>query len=194
MKWFSAFINILFVLASSSLSAKNESGSFAQDQLTKKTMIRKAALDDVKEMILLSSQKRKQYEKYQPIFQKEAKGAIDFQTKFFKDSLFRENVIALVSVVGNSKIDGFIIGTIVNSPPVYNPGGKICLVDDFMVSDSSLWGTVGKNLLDRVVELGKGKGAVLANVVCGPLDKPKKEMLNQYGFQVATEWNVKWIK
>lgn len=154
-------------------------------------MIRKATPDDLKDIALLSAQKRKQYEKYQPQFHKEAEGAIELQTNFLKDSIIRDNVIALVNMGADQKINGFIIGSIVNSPPVYNPGGKVCFVDDFMVSDPSLWATLGKALLDQVVELGRGKGAVLANVVCGPLDKPKKEMLNQYGFGVATEWNVK---
>ena len=156
--------------------------------------IRKATTDDVKIIASLSALKRKQYENYQPQFHKEAEGAVELQTVFLKDFLSKENVIALIYGDGAQKINGFIIGAVVNSPPVYNPGGKVCFVDDFMVSDPSLWSTVGKALLERVIELGKEKGAVLANVVCGPLDKPKKEMLNQYGFGVATEWNVKPIK
>jgi hypothetical protein len=156
--------------------------------------LRKAAADDIKDIASISSLKRKQYERYQPQFHKEAEGAVELQTNFLRDSLPKGNVIALVHVDGEQKINGFIIGAIVDSPPVYNPGGKVCFVDDFMVSDPSLWGTVGKALLDRVIELGKEKGAVLANVVCGPLDKPKKEMLDQNGFGVATEWNVKSIQ
>lgn len=150
--------------------------------------------EDVAEMALLSSRKRKQYEKYQPQFHKEAEGAMELQTVFLKDSLEKDNIIALVSADKGQKIEGFIIGAIVHAPPVYNPGGKVCFVDDFMVADPSLWATVGKNLLDRVVEQSKEKGAVLANIVCGPLDAPKKEMLNQHGFSVAIEWNVKSLK
>ncbi len=153
--------------------------------------VRKAVTDDIKFIAVLSSIKRKQYEKFQPQFHKEAEGASEIQANYFKDSLLKDNVIALVNMDEGQKINGFIIGTIVSSPPVYNPGGKICFVDDFMVSDPSLWGTVGKALLDEVVKYGKEKGAVLANVVCGPLDKPKKDMLHQYGFGVVTEWNVK---
>lgn len=156
-------------------------------------MLRKATADDIQAIALLSSIKRKQYGKYQPQFHKEAEGALELQTNFLKDSLTKDNVLALVNVEGDQKLNGFIIGTIVNSPPVYDPGGRICFVDDFMISDPSLWMTVGKALLDRVVELGKEKGAVLANVVCGPLDGPKKEMLIRYGFGIATEWHIKAI-
>lgn len=156
--------------------------------------LRKAGIDDVKDIAALCASKRKQYEKYQPVFHREADGALEIQADFLKDSIVRENVIALVNVEGGTGVNGFIIGVVVNSPPVYNPGGKVCFVDDFMVSDPSLWATAGKALLDRVIELGKEKGAVLANVVCGPLDKPKKDMLQQYGFGIATEWNVKIIE
>jgi hypothetical protein len=156
--------------------------------------LRKAVVDDVNDIAALCALKREQYEKYQPVFHHEADGALEIQTNFLKDSITRENVIALINVDGDVRTNGFIIGAIVNSPPVYNPGGKVCFVDDFMVLDPSLWATVGKALLDRIIELSKEKGAVLANVVCGPLDKPKKDMLQQHGFGIATEWNIKIIK
>ncbi len=153
--------------------------------------LRKATLEDIGDIALLSALKRKQYEKYQPQFHKEAEGALELQKDFLRDSLLRDNVIALVHAGEGSMINGFIIGAIVTAPPVYNPGGKVCFVDDFMVSDPSLWDRVGKTLLDRVLELSKEKGAVLANVVCGPLDGSKKLLLSQYGFNVATEWHIK---
>ena len=156
-------------------------------------MIRKAIPEDVPEIARLSSLKRKQYEQYQPVFHKEAEGAFDKQVLFLKDNISKDHLIVLVHEEGQ-KINGFIIGALVNAPPVYNPGGKVCLVDDFMVEDPSLWTRVGLSLLNRVTELGKEKGAVLVNVVCGPMDKPKSEMLAKFGFDVATEWHVKSIK
>ena len=157
-------------------------------------MIRKATLEDVPEIARLSSLKRKQYEQYQPVFHKEAEGALEKQSLFLKDNITKDHLMVLVHDEAGKKINGFIIGAIVNAPPVYNPGGKVCLVDDFMVEDPSLWATVGVLLLNQVVELGKEKGAVLANVVCGPMDQPKREMLDKFGFDVATEWHVKSIK
>ncbi len=157
-------------------------------------MIRKATLEDVPEIARLSALKRKQYEQYQPVFHKEAEGALDKQVLFLKDNISKDHLIALVNEEAGKKINGFIIGALVNAPPVYNPGGKVCLVDDFMVEDPSLWTTMGVSLLNRVIELGKEKGAVLVNVVCGPMDKSKREMLAKFGFDMATEWHVKSIK
>ncbi len=154
--------------------------------------IRQAALDDVTQIALLASQKRRQYEKYQPVFHKESGKALELHTAFLKDILPKGNNLVWVSETGGH-LDGFIIGVIVNAPPVYAPGGKICFVDDFMVEDPGLWATVGRGLLGRVLDEAKEKGAVLANVVCGPLDQPKRDLLSGGGFQVASEWHVKNI-
>ncbi len=126
--------------------------------------IRKATTDDVKIIASLSALKRKQYENYQPQFHKEAEGAVELQTVFLKDFLSKENVIALIYGDGAQKINGFIIGAVVNSPPVYNPGGKVCFVDDFMVSDPSLTrppqpGPVEKSYFSI---MGQEKGGIYA--------------------------------
>ena len=156
--------------------------------------VRKATPLDVQDIARLSALKRKQYEKYQPVFHKEAENAFSAQSLFLTGFLQKENVVALVEEDAEKGITGFVIGAITNAPPVYDPGGQVCLVDDFMVTDPSQWETLGKALLDKVVELCKEKGAVLAIVVCGPLDKAKRDMLNRGGFSVATEWNVKDIR
>lgn len=154
--------------------------------------LRKAVENDIESVALLAAQKRRQYEKYQPVFHKESGKALELHTAFLKDSLQKENNLVWVSET-NGLIDGFIIGSIVNAPPVYAPGGQICFVDDFMVESSTLWATVGRQLLDKVMEEAKGRGAVLTNVVCGPLDQPKRELLAGTRFQVASEWHVRKI-
>jgi hypothetical protein len=154
--------------------------------------MRLAQTGDLQAVALLAAQKRKQYEKYQPVFHKESEKALEIHSVFLKDILSKENTMAWVSE-RDGHIDGFIVGTIVNAPPVYNPGGKICLVDDFMVERPELWATVGRELLDKVMQSAKDKGAVLANVVCGPLDKAKRDLLSSLNFGVASEWLVKKI-
>lgn len=154
--------------------------------------IRQAVEKDIAPISLLAAQKRKQYEKYEPVFHKESGKALVLHTAFLKDALLKDNTIILVSET-NGHIDGFIIGAIVNAPPVYAPGGKICFVDDFTVENPGLWATVGRQLLGKVVEESKDKGAVLANVVCGPLDQAKRDFLSGGGFSVASEWHVRII-
>jgi N-acetylglutamate synthase-like GNAT family acetyltransferase len=154
--------------------------------------IRQASPDDVNQITLLASQKRRQYEKYQPLFHKESPAAVGLHGAFLRDSLSKENTVVWVSeTVG--RLDGFIIGILVNAPPVYTPGGKICLVDDFMVESPSLWATIGRELLARVMASAKERGAVLANVVCGPLDLAKRDFLSEGGFSVASEWHIRKI-
>ncbi len=154
--------------------------------------IRLAQPGDLQAVALLAAQKRKQYENYQPVFHKESEKALEIHSVFLKDTLSKENTMVWVSEK-NDQIDGFIIGAVVSAPPVYNPGGKICFVDDFMVERPELWATVGRELLDKVMESAKDKGAVLANVVCGPLDQAKRDLLSGQKFGVASEWHVKTI-
>jgi GNAT superfamily N-acetyltransferase len=154
--------------------------------------LRKAENRDLPAIASLASQKRGQYEKYQPLFHKESPRALEAHTAFLRDSLSKDNVIPLVHET-DGPIDGFIIGAIVAAPPVYEPGGKVCFVDDFMVERPELWATVGRELLKEVLALAGARGAVLANVVCGPLDQAKKEMLSGENFDVASEWHVKPI-
>lgn len=154
--------------------------------------VRKAEEKDLPVIAALAAQKRRQYEAYQPVFHRESPKALEAHTLFLKDILSKENFIVLVHET-NGHVDGFVMGGIVAAPPVYDPGGKICLVDDFMVEKPELWATVGKELLAEVTALAKAKGAVLANVVCGPLDTAKRDFLAGESFNTATEWRVKPI-
>lgn len=140
----------------------------------------------------LAAQKRHQYEGYQPVFHKENTEALEAHSLFLKDILSKENFIVLVHET-DGRVDGFIVGSIVSAPPVYDPGGKICFVDDFMVDIPALWATGGKELLAEVTALAKSKGAVIANVVCGPLDTAKRDFLADESFRIASEWRVKPI-
>lgn len=152
--------------------------------------IRKAQQNDVARLVDLSEQKRTQYEHYQPTFWHKAEDSREKQRLFFEHLLSRENVILLVHE-REDIIDGFIIATFVTAPPVYNPGGFVCSIDDFCVVSSSEWQGIGRSLLDEMMHEAKERGATLAVVVCGHLDKPKREMLRALGFSIATEWYVR---
>lgn len=88
-------------------------------------------------------------------------------------------------------MQGFIMGNIQTAPAVYDPGGTVCSIDDFAVSDRGKWDTVGRTLLDAVGTWAKEQGAVLLIVVSGRLDVPKRSMLEGRGASVASEW---WIE
>jgi hypothetical protein len=154
------------------------------------SIIRRAVAEDVEAIADLAEQKRIQYEKYQPVFHRRAENARKNHGEFLKFLITKEDVIVLVA--GNpGAVEGFIYANIVGAPPVYNPGGKVCMVDDFVVSRPELWPSTGKVLLEQMNLEAQKVGAVLGNVVCGPLDTPKRSMLQAFGYSVASEWFVK---
>lgn len=100
--------------------------------------IRPAQPYDVPAMVDLSEQKRTQYQQYQPTFWRKADDAREKQRPFFEHLVQRDDVITLV-YEQDGKIEGFIIADFVNAPPVYDPGGPTCRVDDFCLADEGHW-------------------------------------------------------
>lgn len=151
--------------------------------------IRNAQLADVPHMVDLSEQKRITYERYRPTFHRKAADSRERQIPFFERLIGGERIIALVYEEGQA-IDGFIIGTLVEAPPVYDPGGLTCIVDDFVVARPEDWSTIGAALLGEVSSRAKARGAVQTAVVCGHQDEPKRAILAGLGYAIASEWYV----
>jgi len=152
--------------------------------------LRRAEGRDVTEMVELAEQRRLQYQRYQPTFWRKAEDSREQHIPFLESLLKREDVIILVRE-STEKIEGFVIADFVAAPPVYNPGGPTCRVDDFCVAEENLWENVGLALLNEVLRLAKEHGAAQSVVVCGHLDQPKRAMLTQLGYSLASEWYVR---
>lgn len=151
--------------------------------------IRPATPGDVSAMIELAERKRLQYELFQPVFWRKAADSRQKQIPYFEHLLGKETCVALVHEQ-NGQIDGFIIGTILPAPPVYDPGGLTCLVDDFALADEKAWESLGAALLAAVRQKVATRGVVQTVVVCAHLDEPKQSMLRDVGLSVASEWYV----
>ncbi len=151
--------------------------------------IRPAESNDIPSIAELAEQRRLQYQQYQPRFWRKADDAQEKHTLLLQSLLTRENVIMLVHERTNV-IDGFIIADFVEAPPVYNPGGPTCRVDDFCVASGSLWESTGLELLTEVLRKAKEHGAAQNVVVCGHLDQPKRTLLDHMGYSIASEWYV----
>ena len=151
-------------------------------------MVRLADVNDIPRMTELADLKRTEYERFSPTFWRKAEGAVAGQTAFFETLLERPNVIALVWDEG--EMDGLIIGSVVPPPPVYNPGKNVCVIDDFVVSSPDKWATVGTALLNAARERAGEQGANLSVVISAHLDEPKRAMLRENGFSIASEWYV----
>lgn len=155
--------------------------------------IRPAAPADLPAIIALSEEKRTQYEPYQPVFWKKAADSAEKHMAFLPAQMARENVITLVHEV-DGRIDGFIIGTIVPSPPVYAPGGPTCAVDDYWVAGGADWNGVGAAPLDGVSRWARERGAAQMVVVTAQRDLAKAGMLREEAYSVASEWWVRSLK
>src|SRR5207245_8597168 len=112
------------------------------------------------------------------------------QELYFQRLLPRNEVIALVAEAENTFV-GFVIGTITLAPPVYNPGGPVCMIDDFAVANPQEWDSVGAALLTALEREAKARGAVLSVVVCARRDQAKRAVLQKAELTVASEWHVK---
>jgi hypothetical protein len=152
--------------------------------------IRGVSQDDVAAMVDLSERQRRIDEaRYGLRFYRKAADSREKQTPFFAELLTREQVIALVHEQ-EGVIDGFIIGMLVEAPPVYDPGGRTCLVDDFVVLPPEAWGEVGPELLREVNQRARELGAVQTVAVCRRLDEAKRAALTGQGLTLVSEWYV----
>lgn len=152
--------------------------------------LRRAESRDVTALVELAEQHRLRYQRYQPTFWRKAEDSREQHIPFLESLLKREDMLILVHESAE-KIEGFVIADFVAAPPVYNPGGLTCRVDDFCVAEDHLWETVGLTLLNEVLRLAKEHGAAQSVVVCAHLDQPKRAMLAQLGYSIASEWYVR---
>ncbi|MEM8781594.1 MAG: hypothetical protein AAGE65_01960 [Planctomycetota bacterium] len=152
-------------------------------------MQRFAELQDVPAMVRLSASKRASYAKHSPVFWRPANSADEAQAKFFAKLINDRDHLCVVSI-DDGICNGFAIGRLMQAPPVYEPGGRVCMIDDFAVVRDSLWGTVGRDLYRYVRTEAARRHAALTIIVCGKHDAAKGDMLRTNGTQVASEWHV----
>ena len=99
-----------------------------------------------------------------------------------------KDVITLVSE-NSGTLTGFVIASIGDAPAVYNPCGRTCQIDDFVV-EPGRWKSAGTQLLRAAIELATSRDAIQAAVVTGHLDLEKREALKTCGLSIASEW---WV-
>lgn len=152
--------------------------------------IRPAVSTDVPAMVALAERKRIEQAREQPIFWRKAADSAEKHTSYLRNLLQRDEVFSFVHEADGA-IDGFVIGVRLDAPPVSDPGGPTCLIDDFTVAGAALWQSVGRALLNAAREQARGRGMVCMQVICGHYDAPKRAMLAAAGFPVVSEW---WVQ
>jgi hypothetical protein len=144
---------------------------------------------DVAAMTTLATIRREQYSRYQPRFWRPAAAAQDTHRSHLASLVASSEAITLVSDEAG-QLTGFLIATLNPAPPVYDPGGLTCLIDDFVVAPATKWLTTGAELLRAGLAEAGRRGAVQAVVVTGHLDQPKRQALRACGLEIASEW---WV-
>jgi len=150
-------------------------------------VIRTATQTDIAAILDLAEARRIQYQEYQPVFWRKAPDSREKQQPFLSAFIQRDNVFALVHET-DGRVDGFLIGAIVPTPPVYAAGGPTCSVDDYCVADPGAWESTGAALLEAASDAARDRGAVQMVVVCANRDLPKRTMLNGQAYTIASEW------
>lgn len=141
-------------------------------------------------MVAIAEAKRVEQEGFSPVFWRKAPDSSAKHEQFLATLLDSPDVVAIAAVDGD-RLLGFGFAALTMPPPVYQPGGPVCVVDDFAVGDPADWPTVGKALLDAIARAARARGAVMLVVVCPERDANKRKMLSDTGCEVASAWHVR---
>jgi len=147
-----------------------------------------AVHDDVEAVARLADARRRSYEPHQPLFWRPADDALARHRTYLR-GLVEDPACIFLVVRDDRGVSGFVVGRLVEAPPVYEPGGLTCLVDDFVVADHD-WRVLGVDLLRELARRARERGAVQAVVVSGRHDAAKRDALAAAGLSVASEW---WV-
>src|SRR5215831_18655425 len=105
-------------------------------------LIRHARAADIPYMVAIAEAKRVEYEGYSPVFWRKAPDSSPKQEHYLQSLLASPEVMVFVAQAGD-RVTGFIIGALTTPPPVYTPGGPVCIVDDFAVASPEEWRNTG---------------------------------------------------
>jgi hypothetical protein len=151
--------------------------------------VKRANLDDLDLLLAIASGCRTAYAEYQPRFWRPAPDAAERQRAYFTAMLDDDKALVLTATE-DADLRGFAIGRLVSAPPVYDPGGVSCVVDDFAVAAPDEWSTIGSVLFDALRSWAASRDAAQMIVVTARLDEPKRAALQSRGLTLASEW---WV-
>jgi hypothetical protein len=152
--------------------------------------VRLAESFDIPRIVELQEQRRLQYQEYQPTLWRKAEESADEDRAYLENAITDATVLVLVHD-RDATVDGAIVGVLSHLSPMYNPGGPVCVVDDFVVASPELWNTVGVKLLNAMAREAHKRGAAHLTVSCGYQDRLKRTMLALHGCTIASAWHVR---
>jgi len=149
--------------------------------------VRLASAGDVQAMTGLVAAKRQMLENFEPVMWHPSEIAGQITPQFFAHQVAQPNVIARVAEDGGRFL-GFAMGVLQDPPPVYAPGGKTLLVDDFAVVEGADGDAAASALLDAVISEARARGAVQMIVVAAAKDARATRWLEEKKLRVASQW------
>lgn len=149
-------------------------------------MVRIADADDVEACVQLAEARRALYETFEPRFWRRAANSAEMSRLWFAHLFGKDDVLALVADRGG-EISGFLIAQPTPSPPVYDPGGRTVLIDDFVV-EPGLWMDVGAQLLNEARQRLRSAGFAQIVVVGAHQDQDKTRLLEATDLSLASTW------
>ena len=88
----------------------------------------------------------------------------------------------------SGRVTGFIIAGVQDAPPVFAPGGKTVLVDDFAVVEGASGDAAALALLDAVMSEGRARGAVQLIAIGAAKDARAARWFEEKKLHVASQW------
>ncbi len=98
----------------------------------------------------LADHYRRDHQYDAPVFHRPHPDARTRHEPFLASLVKDEEHIALVHETDGA-VDGFVIAALVRAPPVYDPGGPACLIDDFVVAGPGCGRRWGKSSWTKLV-------------------------------------------
>lgn len=149
--------------------------------------VRRAAPSDVDAFTDLVAAKRAQLEAFEPIMWRAGRDASEMTVAFFRHQVAEPNAILLVAEDERS-ILGFVNAVLQNPPPIYDPGGKTVMIDDFTVVEGEAGDRAALALLDAVMSEGRSRGAVQMIAVCATRDARASKWFETKKLHAASTW------
>ena len=116
------------------------------------------------------------------MFWREAESALVMQDLWFRFLLTSDDHHLLVATDPDGRVVGFLIAQVMDAPPVYDPGGRTCMVDDFVAEP----GEASDGLLAAARSWAVTRGAVQMVVVTAAADEAKRSALAANDLAVAS--------
>lgn len=147
-------------------------------------MIRPATADDLDAMVALSGQARQRLEEHEPVFWRRHADADTNQRGWLGFLLEDPSHHLVVSGPEAGPIDGFGVARAMDAPPVYDPGGRTCLVDDLVWGDRA----TADDLLGAIREWATRQGCSQLVVITPAADEERQSVLDRQGLHPTSEW------